>query len=611
MVLMYTNSNNSNITMSSTLVKKLDDNIKFGEIPEPPKTKPTLAHQKEKVRERISVWFNVFKENKLIDVGPSKNETSWIAKNYENIHKWITNTYGNEEIYKKNTLRNHLEGLANSLLHIDKYKYKEAVRPMFNEALAVQKKIDIESEDSMLTDKEVKNFVHYPEIVRERDRLYEHLQSNPNDKKTNIYHLILAINTYIPPLRLDWIGMKFWPERVDYEGRAIKVTEAMRKKPVPNDNVDSYLHEYTEGQWAILINNDKVSAYQKKKFEELQKTLSEDDKKEYQRFTYNLADDIVQEKPKFIRITDGKLLNKIITQSLKHFNRTYVLTAVKLNNEPMGETSYSAAFRTLFADVDNPRTPTQNLIRKAYINHWYEYFNLSEGTKIQIALRMRHSTKIASKAYRKINVPDLKGNFLGYTPKDVPAAPASLPRPKKKEPYKPKEYSQKYRDNPENKPKIKAQRSKFYEDNQKLILAKKQLNLLHKGLVLKPTKRSIETYGLVMSDKGIWTSDVVDNTEMIKSNRRKPTEDVAVEDVEPEEKEEKKEKIIAKPTGKDRVTRSKTKAVFGSGEEKKKKYNNCWVDFCKELRVKNPTLSYKEVLKLGKIYYKPKPKLES
>ena len=114
-----------------------------------------------------------------------------------------------------------------------------------------------------------------------------------------------------------------------------------------------------------------------------------------------------------------------------------------------------------------------------------------------------------------------------------------------------------------------------------------------------------------MSDKGIWTSDVVDNTEMIKSNRRKPTEDVAVEDVEPEEKEEKKEKIIAKPTGKDRVTRSKTKAVFGSGKETKKKYKNCWVDFCKELRVKNPKLSYKEVLKLGKIYYKPKPKLES
>ena len=597
---LYTNVTKNSM---STLVKKLDDNVRFGEIPEPPKTKPTLAHQKPKVAERISVWFNVFKENGMIDVGKTKNETTWITKNYDQIHKWILNTYGNEEIYKKNTLRNHLEGLANSLLHIDKYKYKEVARPMFNEALAVQKKIDVESEDSMLTDREVKNFVHYPEFVRERDRLREHLEINPTDKKTNIYHLILSINTYIPPLRLDWIGMKFWPERVNDAGKPIKVTEAMRKKPVPNDATDSYLHEYTEGQWAIVINNDKVSEYHKKKFADVQKTLSEEDQKEYERFTYNLVDDITQEKPKFIRVTDGKELNNILNLSLKYWNRDYVLPAVKSNGaEPMGETSYAAAFRTLFSDPSNPRTPTQNLVRKMYINHWYEHYNLSDGTKIQIALRMRHSTKIASKAYRKINVPDLKGNFEGYTPKEVPVVPSSLPRPKKREPYNPKEYSQKYRDDPKNKTKIIKQRTKFYEANQKLILARKQLDLLNKGMVLKPTKRSIENYGLKMSDAGIWTSDIVDNTELVKSVRHKPPDDVVVEDVEPEEKEEKKTKVIGKPTGKDRVTRSKTKTVFGMG----KVNNNCWVQYCQDLRTKNPNMSFKDILKLGKIYYKPK-----
>ena len=269
-----------------SIVKKLDDPIRFAKIPEPPKTKPTSAHQKEKVNERISVWFNVFKANKMIDVGTSKSETSWIAKNYDKIHKWILNTYGNQELYSPNTLRNHLEGLANALLHIDKYKFKEIVRPMFNEALAVQKKIDAKAEDSMLTDKEVKNFVHYPEFVRERDRLAEHLQTNPTDKKTNIYHLILSINTYIPPLRLDWIGMKFWPERVNDTGKAIKVTDAMRKKPVPDDETDSYLHEYTEGNWAIVINADKVSKYHQEKFNEPQKTLSEGNRKDYERFTY-------------------------------------------------------------------------------------------------------------------------------------------------------------------------------------------------------------------------------------------------------------------------------------------------------------------------------------
>ena len=137
----------------------------------------------------------------------------------------------------------------------------------------------------------------------------------------------------------------------------------------------------------------------------------------------------------------------------------------------MGETSYSAAFRTLFSDPNNPRSPTQNLIRKMYINHWYEHFNLSDKTKIAIALRMRHSTKIASKAYRKINVPEIKGNFEGYTPKETPTVAPSLPR-KKTEVFDPKEYSKEYRN--KNKDKIEAWRKQFYNANKHVILAQKK-----------------------------------------------------------------------------------------------------------------------------------------
>ena len=564
-----------------SIVKKLDDPSRFAKIPEPPKTKPTLAHQKDKVKERISVWYNVFKANKMIDVDKSKNDTSWIAKNYDKLHKWILTTYGNEELYSPNTLRNHLEGLANALLHIDKYKYKEIVRPMFNEALVVQKKIDVKNEDSMLSDKEVKNFVHYPEIIRERDRLAEHLEINPNDKKTNIYHLILSINTYVPPLRLDWLGMKFWPTRVK-DGKTIKVTEAMRKTPVPTKDADSYLYEYTEGHWAIVINNDKVSKYHKEKFDELQKTLSEEDKKDYERFTYKLDDDIIQEKPKYTRVTDGKELNKIINQSLKYFNRDYVLPAVKLNNEPMGESSYASAFRTLFSDPNNPRQPTQNLIRKMYINHWYEHFNLSEKTKIAIAMRMRHSTKIASKAYRKINVPELTGNFEGYTPKEMPAVPPSLPR-KKAKTFDPKEYSKEYRNNPEHKQKIEEYRKEFYKKNKNIILARKQLDLLNKGLVSNPTEHSKTTYGLKYdADKKQWVSDLVNTTNIIKVDVTK-------------EEEPKKE-----PEQNVKVTRSKTKALFGEGKPRKP---NKWLEHCKETQKNNPDMTYKEILNIASKTY--------
>jgi hypothetical protein len=443
----------------------------------------------------------------------------------------------------------------------------------------------------MLTDKEVKNFVHYPEIVRERDRLAEHLEANPNDKKTNIYHLILSINTYIPPLRLDWIGMKFWPTRVN-EGKAIKVTEAMRKTPVPNKDADSYLHEYTEGHWAIVINADKVSKYHQEKFNDLQKTLSEGDRKDYERFTYKLDDDIIQENPKFIRVTDGKELNKIINRSLKNWNRDYVLPAVRSNgNEPMGETSYSAAFRTLFSDPNNPRSPTQNLIRKMYINHWYEHFNLSDKTKIAIALRMRHSTKIASKAYRKINVPEIKGNFEGYTPKETPTVAQSLPR-KKKDSFNPKEYSKEYRI--KNKDKIEEWRKEFYNANKNIILAKKQLDLLNKGLVKTPTEHSKEAYGLHYDDaKKQWVSDLVNKTDVVKIHAKKDEDVKESPDKDIDSSQPKKDK---------RVTRSKTKAIFGEGKPARKA--NTWLQYCQDVKNKNPNLSYKEILSLASTTYK-------
>ena len=67
--------------------------------------------------------------------------------------------------------------------------------------------------------------------------------------------------------------MKFHPERVNDSGKPIKVTEAMRKKPPPDDGTDSYLHEYTEGQWAVVINQDKVSEYHKKKVRRISKNI--------------------------------------------------------------------------------------------------------------------------------------------------------------------------------------------------------------------------------------------------------------------------------------------------------------------------------------------------
>lgn len=82
-----------------------------------------------------------------------------------------------------------------------------------------------------------------------------------------------------------------------------------------------------------------------------------------------------------------------------------MLQAIK-TKQPMGVTSYDSALREMF----KPRAPRQNLLRKAYVNHWYRK-ELSFGKQKQIAERMRHSVNVALGSYRKVGlseIPDIE-----------------------------------------------------------------------------------------------------------------------------------------------------------------------------------------------------------
>jgi hypothetical protein len=117
-------------------------------------------------------------------------------------------------------------------------------------------------------------------------------------------------------------------------------------------------------------------------------------KKELPRQIMNLEDDIKD-------VTDGSLLNKITNESLWHAPRNYVLIGIKTKG-PMGISSYDLALSEIF----RPKKPRQNMIRKAYVNHWYRAVNgreLSEGKLKEIANRMRHSVNVARSSYKKIN----------------------------------------------------------------------------------------------------------------------------------------------------------------------------------------------------------------
>jgi hypothetical protein len=194
-----------------------------------------------------------------------------------------------------------------------------------------------------------------------RNSFKELIKLNPDNKKLNYQYLILSLNTLIPPLRLDTLNMKVIRVKDDHY----------------LDNSENYILEIKKGNWLIIINKDKISN--------------------------NFPSSIFRISKNIKGVTHGSLLNKIITESLDKFPRDYLLTGLT-SNQPMNLSTYNS----LLFDIFGPKTPTQNLIRKAYINHWHRVkingSELSEGTLKKIALHMRHSINTARSNYRKIDI---------------------------------------------------------------------------------------------------------------------------------------------------------------------------------------------------------------
>lgn len=542
-------------------VKKLDVPTVFDEI----KTGVTTsAGLKKHERERYSVWYNHFWETNREIVSPTKANILWVGDHWRTILAYIHETYDPPKS-SGNTLRNHLEGLANVLLAIDKTKFKEATRPMFNLGLTTQQIIDKANEDSKLDDEDLKNYVSYSKLTAMRNHYETLWRADPKDLKLNIYHLLLAVNTYIPPLRLDWLDMHVYPPRL-VDGRPAKPPTGPVAAPPEDSN--NYLWESTPGEWSIVMNHDKI---------------------ENKREQRGLARQIMPLKDDIPGITDGKRLNGIINDSLRDAPRNYVLVGVRDKTRPMPASGFGSAMLAMF----KPKKPLQNLLRKAYINHVHRMklngMELPERTLKEVANRMRHTLEVARGSYRKINLAEEDDNTpmvlptKPEKPKSLPIvesrAPRSLPlivprsaandsddeaeavnyRPRlllrsaandedeefkypmlpgpapspvnasaphrevvsrpvvtaapvivapppsvKPKPYfNPAKYAAEYR--AAHGEAIKKQRAAYLAANKHAILRSKLLGNLNNGVVKKPTKASILKYGLRQRpDNGLW-----------------------------------------------------------------------------------------------------------
>lgn len=458
-------------------VKKLDDPTEFDKIKTGLKTNQSL---KKHEAERYSVWYNHFHLlNQL--VGENKSQIGWVGTHWKTILKYINDTYTPPSA-TPSTLRNHLEGLANVLLAINKNKYKEIVRPFYNTGLSIQQVIDKERENSVLDEKDVANFVPYEDLMKERERLYDLWMKDPKNLKLNMFHLILAINTLIPPLRLNFIDMQIYPERLT-NGKVNK--KIPKNSPEPPDNETNYLWEKTPGHWSIVINYDKIENKRRAK--------------NIERQIINLDDEIQG-------VTDGHKLNEIINQSLIDAPRNFVLIGIK-TKQPMPVSSYDSALREMF----KPKKPRQNLLRKAYINYWHDTrLKLSESKLKAIAFRMRHTVEVARGSYKKINATDFpeeieSSGLLEQLKIPKPVKLPILPKEKEHVHFNPKEYAKEYRQS--HAEEISAKRKEQYEKNKYEILKNKQLWYLNHSLVVQPTSKSILEYKLRQDTNGKWYSE--------------------------------------------------------------------------------------------------------
>ena len=481
-------------------VEKLDNEELFGEIKTNLKTTASL---KPYEKQKHSSLFNQFRALGMFDLTPAdKMQLAWVGQNWLAILDYVNKTYVPPK-FAPSTLRGYVEAIANILLAQDKIKYKNVVRPMYNSGLSIQQVIDKGREESTMTEQEMKNFVPYEDLVKERERLYVEWMKAPNNLKLHMFHLILAFNTLVPPLRLNLPGMQIFPPRM-IEGVARKVTEF--KEP-PENNVN-YLYEYEAGKWAYCIQQDKIQNKREKNGKGRQIMKFEDEIKD---------------------VTNGKLLNSMINKSLEVLPRNHLFIGIK-TKLPMIVTSYDSALGEIF----KPKKPRQNLIRKSYVNYFYRK-DLSFGVLKEIADHMRHSIAVGLGSYKKIGMtaetlimeekkeaptvvarPEI---LIPVLPVEVAPVVAILPRPELKqapmaEPKKPLfdylKYNREYR--LKNAETLNRKQTEKYNANKQEALASKIIRKLNNLQSSRPLPASILKFGLKQDQfSGKWSSAILDS----------------------------------------------------------------------------------------------------
>jgi hypothetical protein len=424
-----------------------------------------------------SSWFNYFKRQ-TPNITTKKNVISWVGENYKTVEKYIYDTnvsnaspISEDGKYKFNTVRNHLQTFCTILLRIDKHKFREYVRSHYKLSFEFGDKARELVQNQELSKRELENFITYHELVQKRNQLKDIFDkskqlTNMNSIKNHMAYLVLCLN-----LRLDFLDMEIW--------------NTTKEPPI---NTTNYLWMKDKDDMIIVINQDKVSHHEKAKGT---------------RGMYPLKNEIINKND--IKITDGHGLMIILNDSTSSLPRNHVLIKLKDYNPKSSEHLPDATYnQSILKWAFKPRKPTQNTLRKSYINYFYNLPNTNINDHKAIAYRMRHSYSTASENYVKLNIdpdalPVITGSEVKLLPDKIPELNI-----KSKQLFNPAEYSKKYRDT--HKDEVDKARKANYIKNKSHILATKIIWHLNQNLSKAPRKSSIDKYNLIQDpDTKLWS----------------------------------------------------------------------------------------------------------
>jgi len=376
---------------------------------------------------KVSTW-----EKKIPEL-VQDNNYKWIAKNHKKIYEYITTHYTN-----KNTLKGHISVLAGILRALDTLPLIQKRYSKIATELCLE--LQDESKKQELLPQRKENFVFFQDIVKRREQFRELFLNDKTNNKYNLSWVLLSLNTYQPPIRMEYKDMQ--------------IVDALPK----NKKQNYLLHK--NGKYYVVIRNDKViKSHKAAQFE------------------------LPQE------------LNNVINTSLEAFPRKYILSTQRDGDRPIGKQGFESLLRQCFS----PQRVTVDILRSAYITHFYSDPRKTLKDKDELALLMRHSAKIAEREYHKIDISGANHiDPLVMPPSMAPTKEIPPPVVQKKEYFNLKKWRKAYRE--KNKIQINNRAKEDYKVNKDKILRSHILYNLNSKNTEKPKEITLQKYGIKYDD---------------------------------------------------------------------------------------------------------------